>query len=168
LRQRADIVEEQSPKRVIQEAIANQHPAKLKEVFTPNMTPNDMLELRGHISDIIVEPRFYKTVFAWLSHDDHDIAHATGILALWIRDLGFQAELFNYLTQIGAPKSPFTVDYNSEEREFGIEMPDVPGWGVSYYGQDNPDVDLVLHALEKFYSHIHPKTTPPQPGEEPL
>ena len=159
------MVKEQSPKRIIQEAIANQQPAKLKEVFTPNMTSNDMLELRDRISNIVIEPRFYKTVFAWLSHDDPEIARATGMLALWIRDLGFQAELFNYFTQIGAPKGPFTVAYNSEEKEFGIEMPGVPGWGVSYYGRDNPDVDLLLHALEKFYAHIHSKTTPPRSEE---
>ena len=146
--------------KIIQEAIANQNPAKLKEVFVPDMTWDNMLTLRESISNITIEPRSYKTVFAWLLHDDPEIVRATGILALWISDLGFQTELFNHLAQIGTLKIPFTVNYNSAEKEFSIEIPSVPGWGVSHYGKDNPDTDRLLHALEKFYVHIHPEGVP--------
>jgi hypothetical protein len=151
------MVKKQDLKRIIQEALANQDPAKLKDVFIRNMTMNDMDILRKRISDIVIEPRFYKTVFAWLSHDDPEIARATWILALWIDDRSFLVELFDYLTRIETSKIPFTVDYNSAEKEFSIEMPGVPGWGISYYGRGNRDVDLLLHALEKFYAHIHPE-----------
>lgn len=155
------MAEEQIPEKIIQEAITSLNPAILEKVFKPGMTWNDMLTLREHISNITIEPRFYKTVFDWLLHDDPKIAHAAGILALWVRDLGFQAELFNHLAQIGTLKIPFTVDYNYAEKEFVIEIPGVPGWIASHYGRDNPDADLLLHALEKFYAHTHPGGVPP-------
>lgn len=145
---------------IIQEAISNQNPAKLKEIFVPDMTWDNMLILRESINNITIEPRSYKTVFGWLLHDDSEIVRATGILALWISDLGFQTELFNHLAQIGTLKIPLTVKYNSAEKEFSIEITGVPGWGVSHYGKDNPETDRLLHALEKFYVHIHPEGVP--------
>lgn len=165
-KKRFDMVKgEQDPKRIIREAITNQHPTRLKEVFIRNMNWDDMLELRERIGNIVIEPGSYRTVFAWLSHDDPEIARAAGILALWISDLRFQVELFNYLTGIETPKIPFTVDYNSAEKEFNIEMPGVPGWGISYYGRDNPSVDLLLHALKRVHNRIHSDTTPRSPKE---
>ena len=149
------MVKKQNPKKTIQEAIANQHPAKLKEVFIHNMTINEMNTLRDRIRDIVIEPRFYQTLFAWLSHDDPEIARATRILALWIDDRGFTLTLYHYLTRIAASKIPFTVDYDSAEKEFHIGMPGVPGWGLSYYGRDDPYIELLLHIFEKFYAHIH-------------
>ncbi|MFC1941179.1 hypothetical protein ACFLWL_02065 [Chloroflexota bacterium] len=147
--------------KIIKEAIANQNPAKIREVFVPDMTWDNMLILRKSISNITIEPRSYKTVFAWLLHDDPEIVRATGILALWISDLGFQTELFNYLAQIGTLKIPLTVNYDSAEKEFSIEIPGVPGWCLSHYGRDNPDINLVLKALEKLYVRIYPEREVP-------
>ncbi len=152
---------ENDQKSMIQEAITKQNPAILKEVFKPDMTWNDMLTLRERISSTLIEPRFYKTVFDWLWHDDPEIARASGILALWISDLSFQAKLFNHLAQLGALKIPFTIDYDSAEKEFSLEIPGVPGWCVSHYGRDNPDINLVLEALEKLYVRIYPERYAP-------
>ena len=152
---------ERDPKSIIHEAIANHNPAKLKEVFVPDMTWDNMLILRESIGNMTIEPRLYKTVFDWLWHDDPDIARASEILALWISDLHFQAELFNHLAQLGTLKIPFTVDYNSAEKEFSIDIPGVPGWGVSHYGRDNPNINLVLEALEKLYVRIYPEREAP-------
>lgn len=147
-------------KRIIQEAVINQNPTKLKEVFIPSMAWDDMLILRERVGSIVIEPRFYKIVFHWLWHDDPQVARATAVLALWIDDVGFQAELFNHLARIKRRKIPFTIDYDSAEKEFNIEIPGVPGWGVSHYGRDNPETDRLLHALEKYYCRLHPEKAP--------
>src|SRR5437667_5610423 len=46
--------------------------------------------------------------------------------------------------------------YNSSEKEFHIDLPGVPGMGVSHYGRDDPETDRLLHALEQIYAKLYP------------
>lgn len=120
-----------------------------------------MLELRKQIGNEVIEPIYYDLLFEWMWHDDPAIARAVRTILLFLGDLNLQISLFTRLAQVDAHDVPFIITYNSSKKEFSIELPGSPGWGVSHYGRDDPQIDRLLEALERLYRKIHPGYIPP-------
>jgi hypothetical protein len=147
--------------KAINDAIISDNPATLNKIFKSSVAWNDMLTLRKHIGPLVIEPCFYKTLFDWFTGNDPEIAREARILALWIDDLSFKTALFEYLNRTEVKENLFVVDYDSSEKEFKIEIPGVPGWGITLYERDNPDVYRLLLILDEFYIKTHPGSNRP-------
>jgi len=151
----------QTIEETIRRALESQSPEMLKGLFKPSLSWDEMLELRERVSRITIEPQHYSPIFDWLWHPDPLIARAARIFVHFGGDQNLHIEIFTRLAQVVGREMPFVVSYDVGEKEFSVDLPGVPGWGVSHYGRDNPDTDRLLKALERIYANAHPTMIPP-------
>ena len=147
---------EDQPKWALQQALSRADPVILQELTSRFTSFDAMNELRRQLAGARIHEDSYDILLRWILHRDRSIARSAQIVVLLLGDAKLDAAIFHRLSEHPSKKPPFSVTYNSSEKEFGVELPGVPGWGVSHYGSDDPETDRLLHALEKFYSRHHP------------
>jgi len=150
-----------SPSQIIHDSLKRKDPTNLAKLVHRGLTYDQMLDLREQIGKEIIKPVHYDLLLKWMFHDNPAIARAVRIILLFISDTNLQIALFTRLAQPDVHDVPFAITYNHSEKEFGIELPKVPGYGVSHYGSDNPQIDRLLEVLERLYRKIHSGYIPP-------
>jgi len=155
------MTEQYALEQMIRTVLETQNPVMLRDLFDPSLSHDETLRLREKVNRIKIEQCFYDLVFDWLWHTDPLVARAVRILVLWIEDRDLHIEVFSRLAQIPGLEIPFIISYDSTEKEFSVGLPGVPGWGVSHYGRDNPDIDRLLETLERVYVIAHQGEAPP-------
>lgn len=149
------------PIEVIQTALKSRDPSVLKEIIRVEQTWDDLLGLRDLISTVAVDSQYYELLFQWMWHTDPAVAHAVRTILLFLDHPDVNVAIFQRLAEVSPKDIPFVITYDGAEKEFRVELPEVPGWCISHYGRHNPDVDLLLAALEKLYARMNPEYVPP-------
>jgi hypothetical protein len=150
-----------NPVEAILRALESKDPSALKEIIRAELTWDDLLKLRRVIMTVTVESQYYDLLFQWMWHTDDSVARAVRTILLFLDDPGVNVAVFHRLAEIPPTDIPFVITYDNAEKEFRVELPEIPGWCVSHYGRDDPNVDLLLAALERLYARMHPEHVPP-------
>ena len=147
---------EDQPKWVLQQALSRRDPVILQELDSYFASQEALRELRKKLAGVPIDQGSYDLLIRWILHEDPSIARTTRIVVLLLGDAKLNTEVFTRLSKIHRTKPPYSVTYNPSEKEFGVELPGVPGWGVSHYASEDPEINRLLHALEMFYAKNHP------------
>jgi hypothetical protein len=145
-----------SPREVVREAIARRDPRLLARLDPLLNTWAGALELRTRLQVAEIHPEDHGVVVGWILDADPEIASRARRVVLLLDNPGLNTAIFNHLADLDLSEPPFLVSYNQEEREFHVDLPGTPGWGVSRYGRGNPVTDRLLNALERFYARVNP------------
>jgi len=157
------VSEEQSVMQTINDALLHHDPQKLTQLSEYFSTWDNLLKLREIISTLNINPNYYDVIFSWVWHEDQSIVKIVKTIVLF-NGVHALTTIIEYFLQhaMNTADFPYDLSYNSSEKEFHIDLPGVPGMGVSHYGRDDPETDRLLHALEQIYAKLYPDRIPPE------
>ena len=146
--------------KTIRHALASRDPQLLLGLSKHFSIWEKIVGLRGKLRGLTINPNNYDLLFQWLWHQDATIAKMVKAIVLLIDDIDMQVDIFEKILGIDAVNFPYQLSYNFSEKEFLIDLPGVPGIGVSHYGRDDVAIDQFLLVLERLYARIYPEKTP--------
>ena len=144
----------------IREAIERRDPQLFLQLAEDFSTWERMVRFREKVHGLVIHPSDYDLIFQWTGHQDVIIAKIASALVLFIHDIDMKVDVFERFLEIDIVKFPYQLSYNFSEKEFHIDLPGVPGMGVSHYGRDDIAIDQFLLLLEKIYAKLYPENVP--------
>ena len=150
-----------NPVAIIRAALIERDPRILFDLSQLLSTWEGMVNLREQIYGLTVEPGDYEVVWDWVWHNDPAIAERVRTVVLLLHDMRLDIDLFGRQARSESGEVPFNVAYDVSEQQFLVCLPGVPGWGISHYGRDDTEVDILLESLEKIYTKANPGNHPP-------
>jgi len=154
--------EEQSVMQVINDVFRYHDPQQLAQLSEYFSAWDGLLKLREIITGVNINPHYYDVIFSYFWHEEPNIAKMVRTIVLFNGGHTLTTLIEHFLEHdMDTSDFPYNLSYNSSEKEFHIDLPDVPGMVVSHYGRDNPDIDRLLSVLEKVYARLYPDRIPP-------
>lgn len=150
-----------NPGAMIRAALMERDPRILFDLSQLLSTREGMVDVREQIRGLTIEAGDYEVLWDWVWHNDPAIAERVRTVVLLLRNRQLDMDLFGRLARSESSEALFEIAYNSSEQEFLVSLPGVPGWGISHYGRDDPEVDALLELLEKLYARANPGNHPP-------
>ena len=138
--------------RRLADALCDHDPAALGLLFQSLQTRESAQELAENLDGFKVPREHYDVVMEWVLHPDRVIAKGARSLVVLLRDTALHTEVFTGLALADLSEPPIKVSYNHAEREFSVDAAELVGFCVGHRGSEDPQVDRLLHALERYYS----------------
>jgi len=147
---------------IIRDALLQHDPQNLLQLSEYFSTWDGLLKLRDMTTGLYINQNYYDVIFSWFWHQDPAISKIVRTVILFSGARVLTTIIEDFLEQDkDISNFPYEISYNLSEKEFHIDLPGVPGRGVSHYGRDNPEIDRFLCVLEKIYARMYPERIPP-------
>lgn len=123
--------------------------------FVLDLTSQQKVVLREILERKAPSSLDQEALIEWAWSDDDGLAAAARQIIL-LYGAGPVKACFEKFVSDDSLTAPFCLEYNGAEHEFGIELPNVPGIGVSHYGRDDEATNKFLVVLERAYTKMNP------------
>ena len=155
-----------NPKEIIRAALMEADPRILEDLAGLLSSREGMLNLKEQLHDLTIDADDYEELYGWMWHNDPAISEQVRTVVLLLHNTQhMRVELFRRLAESDVPDVPFRITYNSSEYEFHVDLPGVPGWGISQYAREDAEADLLLGSLETLYAKGNKGCVPPYFGQ---
>ena len=82
-------------------------------------------------------------------------------MVVLLPDTPIHVHVLEQLARSESLEIPFDISNDISAEELKVDLPGVPGWGISHSARDDPESDRLLRSLESVYAKLKQGDVPP-------